>query len=70
MAKAATAASVVLLLLGVGAWAGIDTLTGKFTETVHGMTPLTGTTNPEHAKLDLASTRFELTPEEIALIEG
>ncbi len=34
-----------------------------------GMLPLTGTSNPEHMRLDLASTEFELRPEEIAAIE-
>lgn len=35
-----------------------------------GMLPLTGTTNPQHMKEDLQIEDFELTPEEITLIEG
>jgi diketogulonate reductase-like aldo/keto reductase len=34
-----------------------------------GMLPLTGTSNPEHMRLDLASATFDLLPEEIAAIE-
>jgi diketogulonate reductase-like aldo/keto reductase len=34
-----------------------------------GMLPLTGTSNPEHMRLDLASTTFELLPAEVAAIE-
>jgi diketogulonate reductase-like aldo/keto reductase len=34
-----------------------------------GMLPLTGSSNPEHLRLDLACTGFELLPEEIAAIE-
>ena len=33
------------------------------------MLPLTGTTNPQHMKEDLASDQFTLTPEEVKLIE-
>jgi len=34
-----------------------------------GMLPLTGTTNPEHMKEDLASDHFTLTAEELQRIE-
>lgn len=34
-----------------------------------GMLPLTGTTNPDHMREDLAVFDFQLTPEEVALIE-
>jgi diketogulonate reductase-like aldo/keto reductase len=34
-----------------------------------GMLPLTGTSNPEHMRLDLASATFDLLPAEIAAIE-
>jgi diketogulonate reductase-like aldo/keto reductase len=34
-----------------------------------GMLPLTGTTNAEHMKEDLACDRFTLTPEELLLVE-
>jgi diketogulonate reductase-like aldo/keto reductase len=34
-----------------------------------GMLPLTGTSNPEHMRLDLASSTFELLPDEVAAIE-
>ena len=34
-----------------------------------GMLPLTGTTNPEHMKEDLASDQFTLTAEELQRIE-
>jgi diketogulonate reductase-like aldo/keto reductase len=33
------------------------------------MLPLTGTTNPQHMKDDLACERFTLTPDELVLIE-
>jgi diketogulonate reductase-like aldo/keto reductase len=33
------------------------------------MLPLTGTTNPEHMRLDLESRSFELSAEEVASIE-
>jgi diketogulonate reductase-like aldo/keto reductase len=35
-----------------------------------GMLPLTGTTSAEHLREDLEAVRFELTPAEIAAIEG
>ncbi len=35
-----------------------------------GMIPLTGTTDPEHMRVDLASQAFELSPEEVAFIES
>jgi diketogulonate reductase-like aldo/keto reductase len=34
-----------------------------------GMVPLTGTTNAQHMKEDLAAQKFELTPAEVELIE-
>jgi diketogulonate reductase-like aldo/keto reductase len=34
-----------------------------------GMLPLTGTSNPEHMRLDLACTTFDLTPDEVSAIE-
>jgi diketogulonate reductase-like aldo/keto reductase len=34
-----------------------------------GMLPLTGTSSPEHMRLDLASKSFELLPDEVAAIE-
>jgi diketogulonate reductase-like aldo/keto reductase len=34
-----------------------------------GMLPLTGTTNHEHVKEDLACDRFSLTPEELGCLE-
>jgi diketogulonate reductase-like aldo/keto reductase len=35
-----------------------------------GMVPLTGTTDPEHARADLEVFDFQLTPEEVARIEN
>jgi len=35
-----------------------------------GMLPLTGTTNPQHMKEDLASDQFTLSPEDIQLVEA
>jgi diketogulonate reductase-like aldo/keto reductase len=34
-----------------------------------GMVPLTGTTNPEHMRADLAVDEIRLTPDEVRLIE-
>jgi diketogulonate reductase-like aldo/keto reductase len=34
-----------------------------------GMLPLTGTCDPKHMEIDLACGRFELTPEELSLVE-
>jgi len=35
-----------------------------------GMLPLTGTTDPQHMKEDLASDQFTLAPEDLQLIEN
>ncbi len=35
-----------------------------------GMLPLTGTSSPEHMNQDLASSRLELSPEDVRVIEG
>ena len=35
-----------------------------------GMIPLTGTTNPDHMAQDLTCYEFELSPEDIDLIEN
>ncbi|MGE0643958.1 MAG: aldo/keto reductase family protein [Nitrospira sp.] len=47
---------------------GLAQIVFRFSQQI-GMLPLTGTTNPQHMKEDLQSDRFNLLPEEIALIE-
>jgi diketogulonate reductase-like aldo/keto reductase len=48
--------------------AGLPQVVFRFAQQI-GMLPLTGTTNPEHMKDDLACERFSLTPDELKLIE-
>jgi diketogulonate reductase-like aldo/keto reductase len=47
---------------------GLAQLVFRFSQQI-GMLPLTGTTNPQHMKDDLACERFTLTPDELALVE-
>lgn len=47
---------------------GLAQIVFRFSQQI-GMLPLTGTTNPQHMKEDLASDNFTLTQEELALIE-
>jgi diketogulonate reductase-like aldo/keto reductase len=48
--------------------AGVAQVIFRFAQQV-GMLPLTGTTNPQHMKEDLACDRFTLTPEELQQVE-
>jgi diketogulonate reductase-like aldo/keto reductase len=48
--------------------AGVAQVIFRFAQQV-GMLPLTGTTDPQHMKEDLACERFTLTPEELQQIE-
>ncbi len=49
--------------------AGVAQVVFRFAAQI-GMLPLTGTTNAEHMKEDLAADRFTLTPAELSLIES
>jgi diketogulonate reductase-like aldo/keto reductase len=47
---------------------GLPQIVFRFSQQI-GMLPLTGTTNPDHMKEDLASDRFTLTEDELQRIE-